>query len=67
MAVELLGANLLPHAVIVCVLSYVMTGQRGIYNAQRFLRSKDGRVFSRPTALRELSRKAAPSPSRSPE
>ena len=54
MAVELLGASLFPHAVIVCVLSYLMTGQRSIYNAQRLLRSKDGRALARPTALRDL-------------
>jgi H+/Cl- antiporter ClcA len=54
MAVELLGASLFPHAVIVCVLSYLLTGQRSIYGAQRLLRGKDGRMFLRPTALREL-------------
>jgi len=35
MAVELLGASLFPHAAIVCVLCYLMTGRRGIYAAQR--------------------------------
>jgi H+/Cl- antiporter ClcA len=35
MAVELLGASLFPHVVIVSVLAYVLTGQRGIYPAQR--------------------------------
>lgn len=35
MAVELLGAPILPHVAIVCVLSYVLTGQRSIYSAQR--------------------------------
>jgi len=35
MAVELLGANLFPHAAIVCALGYLMTGRRGIYSAQR--------------------------------
>ena len=35
MAVELLGGALFPHAVIVCVLCYLLTGQRGIYSAQR--------------------------------
>jgi H+/Cl- antiporter ClcA len=35
MAVELLGASALPHVVVVCVLAYLMSGQRGIYGAQR--------------------------------
>jgi len=35
MAVELLGANVFPHAAIVCALCYLMTGRRGIYSAQR--------------------------------
>jgi len=35
MAVELLGGALFPHAVIVCVLCYLLSGQRGIYTAQR--------------------------------
>ena len=54
MAVELLGASLFPHAVIVCVLCYWLTGQRSIYTAQRLLRGKDGRALPRPTPLREL-------------
>jgi H+/Cl- antiporter ClcA len=67
MAVELLGASLFPHAVIVCVLSYLMTGQRSIYNAQRLLRSKDGRAFARPTALRDLNHSTSPHSSPRPE
>jgi len=35
MAVELLGGALFPHAAIVCILCYLLTGQRGIYSAQR--------------------------------
>ena len=35
MAVELLGGALFPHAAIVCVLCYLLSGQRGIYSAQR--------------------------------
>lgn len=54
MAVELLGANLFPHAVIASVLCYLMTGQRSIYKAQRLLRSKDGHAYPRVTALRDL-------------
>lgn len=34
MAVELLGASVLPHVVIVSALAYWMTGQRSIYAAQ---------------------------------
>ncbi|HEX5658533.1 MAG TPA: chloride channel protein [Polyangiales bacterium] len=34
MAVELLGGNLFPHVAIVCVLAYVLSGQRSIYPAQ---------------------------------
>nr|HEX4318325.1 chloride channel protein [Kofleriaceae bacterium] len=35
MAVELLGADVLPHVVIVCVVAYLLTGHRSIYPAQR--------------------------------
>ncbi len=35
MAVELLGANVLPHVVIVCVVAYLISGSRSIYPAQR--------------------------------
>jgi H+/Cl- antiporter ClcA len=38
MAVELLGASVLPHVAIVSVLAYVLSGNRSIYTAQ--LRSK---------------------------
>jgi H+/Cl- antiporter ClcA len=54
MAVELLGANLFPHVVIVCVLTYVMSGERSIYSAQRLFRSKRGFGLTRPTPLRDL-------------
>ncbi len=60
MAVELLGGNLFPHATIVCVLCYLLTGQRSIYPAQRVLRAKDGRVWSRPVPLRELQTASRP-------
>lgn len=40
MAVELLGAAVLPHAVIVCALAYVLSGRRSIYPAQRLLARK---------------------------
>jgi H+/Cl- antiporter ClcA len=35
MAMELLGAALFPHVAIVCVLAWLLTGQRSIYRAQR--------------------------------
>ncbi len=40
MCVELLGANVLPHVVIVCAVAYLLTGHRGIYPAQRIGRKK---------------------------
>jgi H+/Cl- antiporter ClcA len=64
MAVELLGGNLFPHVVIVCVLSYLMSGERSIYSAQRLLRNKRGLGLARPTPLRELH--APPSSTDSP-
>jgi len=54
MAVELLGASLFPHVVIVCVLTYFMSGQRSIYTAQRLIRGKGGALLLRPTPLRDL-------------
>jgi len=60
MAVELLGGNLFPHVVIVCVFTYLMSGQRSIYSAQRLLRSKSGFRFLRPTPLRDLSSSPPP-------
>ena len=35
MAIELLGAAVLPHVVIVCVLAYLLTGHRSIYPSQK--------------------------------
>jgi H+/Cl- antiporter ClcA len=60
MAVELLGANLFPHAVIVCVLTYLMSGQRSIYTAQRLLRGKSGVPLARATPLRDLRSQPPP-------
>jgi hypothetical protein len=42
MAVELLGANALPHVALVCVLAYLFTGHRSIYPSQRLTHRKDG-------------------------
>lgn len=55
MALELLGTAALPHAVIVCVLAYLLTGHRSIYPAQRLIRGKGGSArLPQPTPLREL-------------
>jgi H+/Cl- antiporter ClcA len=53
MAVELLGANVAPHVVVVSVIAYLMAGHRGIYPAQRLGRKKSGERISRPVPLRD--------------
>lgn len=54
MAVELLGAAILPHVVLVTVVAYLLSGHRGIYPAQRLFRRKHGgRAFERAIALRD--------------
>ncbi len=62
MAVELLGANVFPHVVIVSVLAYLLTGHRSIYGAQRVRRDKGGKRFDRAIALRDLPSSARPPP-----
>ncbi|WP_437645383.1 chloride channel protein [Sorangium sp. So ce362] len=62
MAMELLGAPVFPHVVIVCVLAYLLAGHRSIYPAQRLLNGKGGERLSRPTALRELLPAPQPPP-----
>jgi len=42
MAVELFGAAMLPHVVIVSVLAYLLTGHRSIYPTQRIAVNKYG-------------------------
>jgi H+/Cl- antiporter ClcA len=54
MAIELLGANVFPHVVIVCVIGYILSGERGIYPAQRLLSTKLGEGSQGPRTLREL-------------
>jgi H+/Cl- antiporter ClcA len=55
MAVELLGAAIFPHVVIVCVIAYLLSGQRSIYPAQRILRRKHGGArLPRAIALRDF-------------
>ena len=48
MAVELLGATVLPHVVIVATVAYLLTGHRGIYPSQRIARLKHGRAAAGP-------------------
>lgn len=62
MAVELLGAAVLPHVAIVAVVAYLLSGHRSIYPAQRLLRGKGGTRLSAPTPLRDL-----PPPVRRPD
>ncbi|HZI14251.1 MAG TPA: chloride channel protein, partial [Myxococcus sp.] len=55
MAVELLGASVLPHVAIVATVAYLLTGHRGIYPAQRIARLKHGGpLLERQVPLREL-------------
>ncbi len=54
MAVELCGASVLPHVVIVAALAYVLTGHRSIYPAQRLVRGKVGQAIDGPIAIRAL-------------
>jgi H+/Cl- antiporter ClcA len=51
MAVELLGATVFPHAAIVCVLAFVLTGHRSIYPSQRLLRGKVGEARGTPRRI----------------
>jgi H+/Cl- antiporter ClcA len=54
MAMELLGAQVLPHVVIVCMLAYLLSGHRSIYPSQRLLRGKAGEYLTGARALRDL-------------
>jgi H+/Cl- antiporter ClcA len=61
MAVELLGRNLMPHVVLVCVVAYLATGHRGIYPSQRLTRLKTGhKALPRTIALRAASSATSP-------
>lgn len=62
MAMELMGALVFPHVVIVCVLAYLLSGHRSIYPAQRLLSGKAGSLLPLPLALRDLRNKAGPEP-----
>jgi len=54
MAMELVGANVFPHVVLVCVIAYLVTGHRSIYPAQRLRIAKGGKDLGKVTALRDL-------------
>ena len=55
MAVELVGAAVLPHVAIVATVAYLLTGHRGIYPSQRIARRKlGGPLLERIVSLREL-------------
>ena len=54
MAMELLGAPVFPHVVIVCVLAYLLSGHRSIYPAQRLQFGKAGSRLTQPTAMRAM-------------
>lgn len=60
MAVEVLGANVLPHAALVTVIAYLLTGHRGIYPSQRLVRRKHGGLLPAPIALRDVDTPATP-------
>jgi H+/Cl- antiporter ClcA len=65
MAVELLGASVAPHVVIVSVIAYLMSGHRGIYPAQRLGRKKSGEHLGSPVPLRDYDSVPPPAPPRS--
>jgi H+/Cl- antiporter ClcA len=62
MAAELMGVGVLPHAALVCVVAYLLTGHRGIYPAQRLFRGKLGQAPGETGhSLRDvLARRTAP-------
>ena len=60
MAVELLGGAAFPHAAIVCVVAYLLSGHRSIYPAQRLFTGKGGTRLPEPKAIRDLTATAAP-------
>jgi H+/Cl- antiporter ClcA len=59
MAMELLGAHVFPHVVIVCVVAYLLSGHRSIYPSQRLTRGKGGTRLSDPVQLRHLAAHAS--------
>jgi H+/Cl- antiporter ClcA len=53
MAVELLGAPMFPHVMIVCVIAYLLAGRRSIYPAQRRLHAKGGQTLAQTNSAGE--------------
>lgn len=60
MAVELLGRDILPHVVIVCVIAYYLVGHRSIYPSQRATKDKSGALLNAATSLRDWQSKRRP-------
>lgn len=56
MAVELMGAHAMPHVLIVCALSYALSGHRSIYPAQRLLRGKLGQELTESSTIQSADR-----------
>lgn len=54
MAVELLGSAALPHVVIVCIVAYLITGNRSVYPSQRLLREKGSTALMETTTVRDM-------------
>lgn len=64
MVTELVGAQVLPHALVVCTVAYVLVGHRSIYASQRVAHRKDGGAIDPAQPLPALTRRAgAPVPS----
>lgn len=53
MAVELLGWNVMPHVFVVTGIAFLLAGHRGIYAAQRLVRTKYGARIHPPKTLRD--------------
>lgn len=53
MAVELLGWNVMPHVFVVTAIAFLLAGHRGIYAAQRLVRTKYGARVHPPKTLRD--------------
>ena len=57
MAMELLGAPVLPYVFLATAVAYLLTGHRGIYPSQRVHRRKHGGPkLAEPIALRDLAK-----------
>jgi H+/Cl- antiporter ClcA len=56
MAAELCGVEVLPHALLVTLIAFLLSGHRSIYPSQRMHRTKLGRRLPRPLPLRDLRR-----------